>query len=351
MSGVTDVQHLVVRLPNWLGDTVMALPVLRALRSGLDGRRITLVGPWAPLLIGQGVAEGGGAYAPGARKRPPVPRRHQVDEYLGLLGPLGIDGAEATPRWLPEGDAQNERLEALLPSGGVDSRPRIGIHLGAAFGPSKLWPAELIAGLCRELRQRRLVPVLLGTPSEEVIANGIVAATGGDVVSLVGRDAPELLPGLLARLDALVSMDTGVAHLAAAVGVPAFPVRMKRAWDLFAVQRLVALIPGERVDLVNTHSSVDAWLGGMAARLARIPVVRSRHVSIPIRRRLNPVYTLLADRVITSGEAIRRLVIAAGVSPDRVVAVPAGVDLAEFSRPAGGDRIRREFGLGRPGIG
>src|SRR3990172_5079890 len=220
MSLATDVQHLVVRLPNWLGDTVMALPVLRALRSGLDGRRITLVGPWAPLLIGQGVAEGGGAYAPGARKRPPVPRRHQVDEYLGLLGPLGIDGAEATPRWLPEGDAQNERLEALLPSGGVNSRPRIGIHLGAAFGPSKLWPAELIAGLCRELRQRRLVPVLLGTPSEEAIANGIVAATGGDVVSLVGRDAPELLPGLLARLDALVSMDTGVAHLAAAVGVP-----------------------------------------------------------------------------------------------------------------------------------
>ena len=273
MSGVTDVQHLVVRLPNWLGDTVMALPVLRALRSGLDGRRITLVGPWAPLLIGQGVADGRVAYPRGPRKRlaaarglrrlggdavlllpnsiesalaawlwgarwiigyatdgrgrllshalaPPVPRRHQVDEYLGLLGPLGIDGAEATPRWLPEGDAQNERLEALLPSGGVNSRPRIGIHLGAAFGPSKLWPAELIAGLCRELRQRRLVPVLLGTPSEEAIANGIVAATGGDVVSLVGRDAPELLPGLLARLDALVSMDTGVAHLAAAVGVP-----------------------------------------------------------------------------------------------------------------------------------
>lgn len=273
MSLLTGVTHLIVRLPNWLGDTVMALPALRALRSGLDGRRITLVGPWAPLLAGQGVADGCVAYPRGARKRldaarelrrlagdtvlllpnsiesalaawlwgarwiigyatdgrgrllshalaPPVPRRHQVDEYLGLLAPLGIDGADATPRWIPGGDAENQRLEALLPSGGVNARPRIGIHLGAAFGPSKIWPSELITTLCRELGPRRLVPVLLGTPSEEAIANGIVAAAGGDLVSLVGRDSPELLPGLLARLDVLVSMDTGVAHLAAAVGVP-----------------------------------------------------------------------------------------------------------------------------------
>src|SRR5262249_36865548 len=86
----------------------------------------------------------------------------------------------------------------------------------------------------------------------------------------------------------------------------------------------------ERVDLVHTHSSVDGWLGGAAARLARVPVVRTRHVSIPIRGRWNPVYTWLADRVITSGEAIRRMVVDAGVAADRVVAIPAGVDLERF---------------------
>jgi glycosyltransferase involved in cell wall biosynthesis len=105
------------------------------------------------------------------------------------------------------------------------------------------------------------------------------------------------------------------------------------------------------VDVVHTHSSVDAWLGGIAGRLARVPVVRSRHVSIPIRRRLNPVYTLLADRIITSGEAIRRLVLEAGVSPGRVVAIPAGVDLDQFRGGRTGERIRAEFGLGRPVIG
>lgn len=133
-------------------------------------------------------------------------------------------------------------------------------------------------------------------------------------------------------------------------GVPAVAVSMRAAWDLSAVLRLVRLIRREGVNLVHTHSSVDAWLGGMAGRLAGIPVVRSRHVSLPIRRRLNPVYTLLADRVVTSGEAIRRLVIEAGVNAAKVVAIPAGVDLDEFPGVSG-DRIRSGFGLTRPVIG
>lgn len=134
-------------------------------------------------------------------------------------------------------------------------------------------------------------------------------------------------------------------------GVEALSLPMRGAWDLPAVLSLVGLIRRERVALIHTHSSVDAWVGGMAGRLARIPVVRSRHVSIPIRRGVNPVYTRLADRIVTSGEAIRRLVVEAGVSPARVVAIPAGVDLDEFRPRARGDRIRQEFDLSGPVIG
>ena len=268
-----DVRHLIVRLPNWLGDTVMALPTLRALRAGLHECQITLIGPWAPLLSDQGLSDRSVAYPRSRRKRltairglrglraetalllpnsiesalaawlwgarwiigyatdgrrqllshplpPPVPRRHQVDEYLGLLAPFGLDHADATPRWILPDDTHGERVEALLPSSGTLPGPRIGIHLGTAFGPSKLWPPDRLAALARELRRRDLVPVLLGAPSDESIANAIVAEAGGELTSLVGKDAPELLPSLLARLDVLVGMDTGVAHLAAAVGVP-----------------------------------------------------------------------------------------------------------------------------------
>lgn len=134
-------------------------------------------------------------------------------------------------------------------------------------------------------------------------------------------------------------------------GLETVAVRMLGAWDMQAVWSLARVIRRERVDIVHTHSSVDGWVGGLAARAAAVPVVRTRHVSIRIRRRLNPVYRWLADRVITSGEVIRKLVIEAGVSPERAVAIPAGVDLAHFSGAGDGDAMRVRLGLSRPVIG
>jgi len=138
---------------------------------------------------------------------------------------------------------------------------------------------------------------------------------------------------------------------ARACGLEAVVLKMRGAWHLDAVLRLASLIRRERVDIVHTHSSIDGWVGGMAARLRGVPVVRTRHVSIPIRRGLNPVYRWLADRVVTSGEAIRALVVAAGVAPERVVAIPAGVRLEEFESLAGGEDLGRSLGLSRPVIG
>lgn len=134
-------------------------------------------------------------------------------------------------------------------------------------------------------------------------------------------------------------------------GIEAVALRMKAAWDAPAALRLASLIKGERVDIVHTHSSVDAWLGGVAARVARVPVVRTRHVSIRIRRGWNPVYAWLADRVITSGEAIRSVVIGAGVAADRVVAIPAGVNLDEFPFRARSEALAKSLGASSPVIG
>jgi glycosyltransferase involved in cell wall biosynthesis len=135
------------------------------------------------------------------------------------------------------------------------------------------------------------------------------------------------------------------------LGLDAIALPMKAAWDVRAIARLVRLIRRERVGVVHTHSSVDAWLGGMAARASGVPVVRTRHVSISIRRGFNPVYTWLADRVITSGEAIRRLVVAAGAPADRVVAIPAGVDLAAFPFRQRSDALAEELAASRPVVG
>jgi len=134
-------------------------------------------------------------------------------------------------------------------------------------------------------------------------------------------------------------------------GLETRALAMERAWDLRAVARLVGLLRREGVSLVHTHSSVDGWIGGLAGRAAGIPVVRTRHVSIPVRRGFNPVYTWLADRVVTSGEAIRRILLAAGVPAERVVAIPAGVDLAAFPFRARAPETACALGLGSPVIG
>jgi heptosyltransferase-2 len=218
-------KRLIVRLPNWLGDTVMAVPALRALRASVGDGRILLAGPWAPILAGQGLAEvlvvyprgwGGrlraadevrkfgadtavllpnsleaalaavywGArrrigYAWGGRSRlltdpvpPPRPRFHQVDEYARLVGRLDVPVTERVPRLQPP-DARapgrlrgRELLEEVGARGGRG--PVVGVHLGAAFGTAQVGARERI----------------------------------------------------LAELDALVAGDTGVAHLAAALGTP-----------------------------------------------------------------------------------------------------------------------------------
>src|SRR5262249_58076049 len=48
---------ILIRAPNWLGDTVMALPALRAVRAAHLESRIAVIGRWAGLLMGQDVAD------------------------------------------------------------------------------------------------------------------------------------------------------------------------------------------------------------------------------------------------------------------------------------------------------
>ncbi len=266
-------ETLIVRLPNWLGDTVMAVPALRALRAGRPGVRIVLAGPWAALLAGQELADllvdyprpwrrrAGSARAVralrpdvalllpnsfeaaaaarywGARRRIgfagngrdwlltdplplPSPRRHQIDEYLALLEPLRVEPAGREPWLAPPAaeDAARRRARALLAEAGAPGRPRVGLHLGAAFGPSKLWPADRVVEFCRRAAREGWTPVLLGAPDDVPRAETVTAAA--PAASIAGRDGPDLLPAVLAELDAVVCGDTGVGHLAAALGTP-----------------------------------------------------------------------------------------------------------------------------------
>jgi glycosyltransferase involved in cell wall biosynthesis len=126
---------------------------------------------------------------------------------------------------------------------------------------------------------------------------------------------------------------------------------MRGAVDARACWRLRRVMQIEAVDLVHTHSSIDAWLAGFAAKSLHLPVVRSRHVSIPVKRRRNFVYNVLCDRIISSGSTIREVLVAAGVDAEKIVAIPAGVDTARFHPAVSGAAVRGELGIDGPVIG
>src|SRR5881397_2012054 len=142
---------------------------------------------------------------------------------------------------------------------------------------------------------------------------------------------------------ALIAAQPGTRLLAEAerAGVATVAVRMRGPWSLLAVAALRRVIRANDVAVVHTHSSIDAWVAGLAARSLGVPVVRSRHVSIPIPPRRALVYRL-ADRVITSGEAVAAIVRGAGV--------PA-LDTARFHQNVSGAGVREELGLRGPAVG
>src|SRR5262249_21558850 len=102
-----------------------------------------------------------------------------------------------------------------------------------------------------------------------------------------------------------------------------------------------------RPDVVNPHSSRDGWIVGLAARLARVPlVIRSRHFHVPIPSPFvsKIAYGTLADHVITTSRQIsQQLQDTLHLPADRVSTIATGIDPIEFSptgpkadlRPAG----------------
>ena len=140
-----------------------------------------------------------------------------------------------------------------------------------------------------------------------------------------------------------------IGDRARVLGRPVHAVRFRWSADPVAIRRVAGILRRERVDVLATHSSLDAWVGGIAARVCGVPVVRTRHLDIPLKR--NPlsraVYRLLADSIVVTGASgAARLIAESGVSPERVHVVPTGIDLARFD-PAtvDGSRIRRELGI------
>jgi hypothetical protein len=75
-----------------------------------------------------------------------------------------------------------------------------------------------------------------------------------------------------------------LAKKADAAGIKVYEVNMAKHAHLFTIPTLVRIINKEDIEIVSTHSSVDSWAGGIAARLTGRYLVRFRHNIYPIGR-------------------------------------------------------------------
>jgi len=103
----------------------------------------------------------------------------------------------------------------------------------------------------------------------------------------------------------------------------------RRRFFLFTILYLFFFLLIRKIDIVVTHSSRDSWQGGIAAKLAKCRVIRTRHLSTKTRAGMNAyvLYHLLADKVITTCESVAQQIRKdARLRDERCRSIPTGVE-------------------------
>lgn len=108
----------------------------------------------------------------------------------------------------------------------------------------------------------------------------------------------------------------------------ALPIARKTAGGVITLRRWLAQ---HAPDLVNTHSSTDAWLAALACLALRHapPLVRTRHISAPVpdNAATRWLYTRATRHIVTTGESLRQQLIKTNhFRPETITSVPTGID-------------------------
>lgn len=281
-SAVATARRVVVRVPNWIGDAVLATPVLKTLRASLPAAEMTIVAHrrvapiFLPAYEGMTVrvldpdGEDRGlrgllrfsrglrkerfdlalllplsfssalmAYLSGAHERigyatqyrgPLLTRtlalpsdyrnEHLVGHYQALLGDLGIESRGPEPEVSVTGHAEEAARRRLGQHGVGESEPLIGMAPGATYGLAKRWPRGRFASVAKALAREYGARVIVLGGMEDAGLNGRYDLGNASVVDLTGLTTLDEAAALISRCGLFISNDSGLMHVAAAVGTP-----------------------------------------------------------------------------------------------------------------------------------
>lgn len=283
MESLLTSRSIIVRLPNWLGDAVMATAVLSALREQWPKAQITAMisEGLAPLLekdpridellrfkrsrgffrrfeerqIVQRLQEGHydlgilltgsfssawwfyrasiprrAGFAVHARRwllTDPVPlpenykKQHLVKSYLQIVEHLGVPKKERAPKLYISATEKEQADQVMKAFKASGGSFVIGINPTAAFGPAKCWPQERFRELARELLNEPLVTlVFFAEKASHAYVEEIIKGLSARAINMAGRTTLRELMALMASCNLFITNDSGPMHLASALSVP-----------------------------------------------------------------------------------------------------------------------------------
>ncbi len=150
------------------------------------------------------------------------------------------------------------------------------------------------------------------------------------------------------------SEGSAIGDMARDVVAHVYAVPVSGDLDIGFVWRLRRIIRAESPDLIHLHSRRGAdFLGGVAGRLEKVPVILSRRVDNPEPRWWVAVKYRLYDRVITISQGIREVLLEEGLASDKVVCVPSAVDIGQYTPACDRRWFEQEMEIkpGQPVIG
>jgi lipopolysaccharide heptosyltransferase II len=167
------------------------------------------------------------------RRIPYVTDGSVVEHLLSAVEPLGAK-AEPLPR-IYLSDVEREESTDALRSAGIDRHESFAVLAPGANWEYRRWPAERHAELARRLGAEACVRVLLtGGPEDRELCASIAAASGGSAQSLAGDLGIRGFAATVERAEVFIGSDSGPMHIAAAVGTPVVALFGPNTPDRFA---------------------------------------------------------------------------------------------------------------------
>ena len=258
--------RILIRSSNWLGDAVMSVSAVRAIKNGRPDAHVTIAAPMKIAPMWKLIPEvdailplPNGSLIPAVslqRRQPafdvailfPNSLRVALESWLSgiprrvgyrghcrkwLLNQIVPEPRKAGPlehhslrflRIARDCGAETSNVEHRISNVQVAVSPerlKIGLCPGAEYGPAKRWFPERFAEVAKEINAQSSAQwILFGTEKDAAIGDQIAAAISDHCVNRIGHTTLDQLINELRECRLLLTNDTGTMHLAALLGVP-----------------------------------------------------------------------------------------------------------------------------------